>query len=175
VLAFPIAFREAQTREQALLWAMTYILMVCVLPAVYIGLMVWRGYIGDIHMKERKERIRPFIVSVIGTGMAWGMLRLMGAPPLLPIFALVSLALLLSMLLITMVWQISMHSMSITCAVVATGALYGLIPALLLSPLIPVVGAARIKLRRHTLAEVIAGGILGGVMTLALLFVLIPA
>jgi hypothetical protein len=126
-------------------------------------------------MKERKERIRPFIVSVIGTGMAWGMLRLMGAPPLLPIFALVSLALLLSMLLITMVWQISMHSMSITCAVVATGALYGLIPALLLSPLIPVVGAARIKLRRHTLAEVIAGGILGGVMTLALLFVLIPA
>jgi hypothetical protein len=174
VLAIPIAFREARSSEQALLWALTYIVMVCILPAVYIGWMVWRGHISDIHMPVRRERIRPFIVSLVGTGLAWGILRLMGAPPLLPIFALVSLALLLSMLLVTLVWQISMHSMSITCAVVATGALYGVVPALLLSPLIPVVGAARIKLRRHTLAEVIAGGMLGGCMTLLLLVVLIP-
>ena len=98
----------------------------------------------------------------------------MGAPRLLPVFALVSLVLLLTMTLVTLVWQISMHSMSIACAVVATGALYGLGPALLISPLIPVVGVARIKLRRHTLAEVIAGGLLGGCLTLIMLIVLHP-
>ena len=174
VLAFPIAFREAKSREQAILWALTYTVMVCILPALYIGLMVWRGHITDLHMQVRKERIRPFIVSLIGTALAWGMLHLMGAPPLLPFFALVSLVLLVSMLLVTLVWQISMHAMSITCAVVAAGALYGLGPALLLSPLIPVVGVARIKLRRHTLAEVIAGGILGGGVTLLLLVLLNP-
>jgi membrane-associated phospholipid phosphatase len=70
------------------------------------------------------------------------------------------------MLVITLWWQISMHSMSITGAVVVTGALYGLVPALLLSPLIPVVGAARIKLRRHTLAQVVGGVALGGGITL---------
>jgi hypothetical protein len=174
VLAFPIAFREADSREQALLWALTYCLMVCVLPAAYIGLMVWRGHITDIHMEVRHQRIRPFLVSLIGTGLAWGLLRLMGAPPLLPLFAVVSFVLLGTMLLVTTVWQISMHSMSITCAVVATGALYGLGPALLVSPLIPVVGAARLKLRRHTLAEVIAGGLVGGGVTVLLLFFLNP-
>ncbi len=174
VLAFPIAFREADSRDQALLWAFTYTIMVCILPAIYIGWMVWRGHISDIHLRERKERIRPFIVSLIGTGLAWAMLNLMGAPPLLPVFALVSLVLLLTMTLVTLVWQISMHSMSIACAVVATGALYGLGPALLISPLIPVVGVARIKLRRHTLAEVIAGGLLGGCLTLIMLVVLHP-
>jgi hypothetical protein len=173
-LAFPIAFREADTREQALLWALTYTVMVCLLPAVYIGLMVWRGRITDLHMEVRRERIRPFIVSLIGTTLAWWMLRLMGAPPLLPNFALVSLVLLGAMFLVTLVWQISMHSMSITCAVVATGALYGPGAALLLSPLIPVVGAARLKLRRHTLAEVVAGVALGGCLTLLLLFIIYP-
>jgi hypothetical protein len=73
VLAFPIAFREADSRDQALLWAFTYTIMVCILPAIYIGWMVWRGHISDIHLKERKERIRPFIVSLIGTGLAWAM------------------------------------------------------------------------------------------------------
>ncbi|MFN8452188.1 MAG: hypothetical protein U0521_27230 [Anaerolineae bacterium] len=173
-LAFPIAFRAADTREQALAWALTYTIMVCLLPAVYIGYMVWRGHITDVHMEVRKERIRPFIVSLVGTTIAWWMLRLMGAPPLLPNFALVSLILLGAMLLVTLVWQISMHSMSITCAVVATGALYGLGPALLLSPLIPVVGAARLKLRRHTLAEVVAGVVLGGCLTVLLLLILPP-
>lgn len=173
-LAFPIAFREADSAAQALLWALTYCLMVCVLPAAYIGLMVWRGHITDLHMEVRQERIRPFLVSLIGTGLAWGLLRLMGAPPLLPLFAIVSFVLLGTMLLITTVWQISMHAMSITVAVVATGALYGLGPALLVSPLIPVVGIARLKLRRHTLAEVVAGGLLGASVTALLLLLLNP-
>lgn len=173
-LAFPIAFHEAPTIEQALIWAFTYTLLVCLLPAVYIGFMVWRGQITDLHMEIRKERIRPFLVSLIGTVVAWGALHLMGAPQLLSTFALVSMILLGSTLLVTLVWQISMHSMSITCAVVATGALYGLGPALLISPLIPVVGAARLKLRRHTLAEVVAGIALGGCLTLLSLLVLQP-
>jgi hypothetical protein len=173
-LAFPIAFHEAPTTEQALTWALTYTVMVCLLPAIYIGFMVWRGQITDLHMEVRRERIRPFLVSLIGTVVAWWMLRLMGAPPLLSTFAVVSMVLLGSTLLVTLVWQISMHSMSITCAVVATGALYGLGPALLLSPLIPVVGAARLKLHRHTLAEVVAGVALGGCLTLLSLLVLQP-
>ncbi len=174
VLAFPIAFRGAETWAQALLWALTYVVMVCGIPALYIGYMVWRGKISDVHMEVRSERIRPFLVSLVGTALAWGILRLMGAPPLLPSFALVSFALLGAMLLVTLVWQISMHSMSITCAVVAAGALYGVGTALLLSPLIALVSLARLKLRRHTPAELIAGCILGGGVTLVMLLILNP-
>ena len=164
-LAFPIAFRAAETTQQAILWAVTYGLFVCLMPAVYIGWMVWRGKITDIHMQVREQRIRPFIVSIVGTAFAWQVLQLMGAPSLLPLFALFSLIQIAVMLAVTLKWQISMHSMSITCAVVTTGALYGLGPALLVSPLIPVVGAARIKLQRHTLSQVVAGGLVGAILT----------
>jgi hypothetical protein len=169
ILAFPIAFREAKTNEQAILWALTYCVFVCVLPAIYIGWMVARGKITDIHIQVREQRIRPFLISIFGTAVAWQMFRLMDAPSLLPLFALLSLIQIAIMLIVTLVWQISVHAMSITCAVVATGALYGIVPALILSPLIPVVGAARIKLRRHTLGQVIAGGMVGGALTLVML------
>lgn len=173
-LAFPIAFHHAESREQALLWALTYVIMVCGIPALYIALMVRLGKITDLHMQVRQQRIAPFLVSIVSTALAWGILRLMGAPSLLPLFALVSLVLLCAMLLVTLVWQISMHSMSITCAVVTTGALYGLGAALLVSPLIALVAMARLSLRRHTPAELIAGGLLGGGITMLFLLVLNP-
>lgn len=165
LMAFPIAFRTAESQERALIWALTYSVLVCILPALYIGYMVWRGHITDIHVQVREQRVRPFIVSVVCAGIAWTMLRVMDAPSLLPLFAIFSLIQLGIMLLITLLWQISMHSMSITGAVVLAGALYGPGTALLLSPLIPVVGAARIRLRRHTPAQVVAGGLLGAVLT----------
>lgn len=165
-LAFPIAFRAAESPDQALVWGGIYAALVCVLPAVYVIWMVWRGQITDIHMPYRHERIRPFIVSVIGALLAWGALRLMSAPPLLPTFTLFSLFAIGAMLGITLVWQISMHTMSVSCAVVASGVLFGLGTGLLLSPLIPVVGAARLKLNRHTPAQVIGGFALGAGLTL---------
>lgn len=165
LMAFPIAFHSAESQERAMVWALTYSVLVCLLPALYIGYMVWRGHITDIHVRVREQRIRPFVVSVICTVVAWMLLRWMEAPSLLPLFTLFSMIQLGVMLLITLTWQISLHSMSITGAVVVAGALYGPGTALLLSPLIPVVGAARIKLRRHTLAQVVAGGILGALLT----------
>ena len=159
--AFPIALRDAETQEQAILWAAVYIVLVCLLPIIYIAVMVKRGDITDIHMRVRKQRIRPFLVSIACTGFAWFVLRLMGAPAVVPLFALFSFVLLTVMTLISLVWQISIHAISITGVTVATAALYGLIPALLTIPLIILVGAARLKLKRHTPAQVVAGMFVG--------------
>ncbi len=168
-LAFPIAFREASTQEQGLIWALTYVILVCVMPAFYIGLMVWRGHITDLHMRVREQRIRPYIVSIICTVIAWVALNVMQAPPLLPTFAFITVIQIVAMLIVTLVWQISMHTMSVTSAIVTTGALFGFGLAMLASPLIPLVGAARYSLGRHTLSQLIAGSLLGGLMTLALI------
>jgi membrane-associated phospholipid phosphatase len=164
-LAFPIAVRAAKTPEDGIVWGAIYAALVCLLPAIYIGVMVWRGHITDIHMPLRHERIRPFIVTVLCAALAWGVLRLLNAPPLLPTFTLFSLVAIGAMLVITLFWQISMHVMSVACAVVAALVLFGLGAGLLLSPLIPVVGAARLKLNRHTPAQVIAGAALGVALT----------
>ncbi|MDZ4763565.1 MAG: hypothetical protein SGI73_03365 [Chloroflexota bacterium] len=166
-LAFPIAFRAAKSPGDGLVWGAIYAAFVCLLPAIYIGVMVWRGHITDIHMPLRHERIRPFIVTVLCAAMAWGVLRVLDAPPLLPTFTLFSMVAIGAMLVITLFWQISMHVMSVACAVVAMLVLFGVGAGLLLSPLIPVVGAARLKLHRHTLAQVVAGAALGVGLTVA--------
>lgn len=168
VMMFPIAFREADSREIAILWALTYGVLVCLLPVLYIAWMVRRGSISDIHMRLREERLRPFLVSMFCTGLAWGALRLMGAPSVVPLVAIVTLAQLAAMAAITLVWQISIHAMSITSAVVATGLLFGVGPALVVFPLVPLVGAARLKLNRHTPAQVVAGTLVGALVTVAL-------
>jgi membrane-associated phospholipid phosphatase len=168
VMMFPIAFREADSREIAILWALTYGVLVCLLPVLYIAWMVRRGSISDIHMRLREERLRPFLVSIFCTGLAWGALRLMGAPSVVPLVAIVTLAQLAAMAAITLVWQISIHAMSITSAVVATGLLFGVGPALVVFPLVPLVGAARLKLNRHTPAQVVAGTLVGALVTVAL-------
>ncbi|MBZ0303595.1 MAG: hypothetical protein K8J31_27900 [Anaerolineae bacterium] len=170
-MAFPIAFRDARSQQQALTWALMYGTLVCLMPMLYVGWMVRRGTITDLHMQVREQRIRPFLVSMGCTTIAWWVLRFLGAPPVVPLFALFSLIQLMVMAAITLVWQISVHAMSITGAMVAAFAFFGPLWAILIIPLIVLVGAARLKLQRHTLAQVIAGAALG-LMIPVLLFTL---
>ncbi len=168
-LAFPIAFRQAESTTRGVVWALVYILLVCILPALYIVWQVWRGNITDIHVRLRAQRIRPFLISLVCTLMAFIVLNALGAPRLVSIFAFFSLIQISVMLLITFQWQISMHAMAITSAIVTMALLFGGTVALLFAPLIPVVGAARYTLRRHTIRQIIAGGIVGGVVTTLLI------
>ena len=172
VLAFPIAFREAKSQEQAILWALVYGVLVSLLPLLYVVWMVRRGAIGDIHMNKRSERFRPFLVSILCTTIAWWTLRFMGAPPVLPLLALFSLVQIAVMALITLVWQISMHAMSIAGAAIATALLFGIGYALLTIPLILLVSAARLKLKRHTPAQVFAGILVGALVPVVVLVLL---
>lgn len=168
---FPIAFRDAVSRQQAMLWALTYIVLVCLLPVVYIIMMVKRGLITDIHMKVRQQRMRPFMVSIVCTAFAWLVLRLMGAPTVVPLFALFSLVQLVVLALITLAWQISIHAVSIAGVMVAALVLFGLLPGLLTLPLVVLVGAARLKLKRHTIAQVVVGTLVGIVVPMLLFMV----
>ncbi|MFW5748091.1 MAG: hypothetical protein ACOCYT_00610 [Chloroflexota bacterium] len=172
-LAFPIALKDAPSQWHALGWAAVYVTLVCVLPILYIAWMVKRGQITDIHMRVRTQRIRPFMISIVSTAIAWLTLRLMGAPSVMPLFALFSLVQLAIMLVITLIWQISVHAISMSGATVALGVLFGLIPALIFAPLVILVGAARIKLNRHTPAQVIAGTAVGMVIPLLMFIVLV--
>jgi membrane-associated phospholipid phosphatase len=174
VLGTSIAIKFASNPIEALLWSTIYAITLGILPVVYIALQVKRGKITDIHMKEREQRIRPFIFSIISGAVGWLILSAMDTPDLVAAFELFSMVQLLMLGVITMLWQISIHSMTICGAVVAAGAIFGnWWITLLLSPLVVLVGAARLRLSRHTPAQVIAGGALGALMSL-LVFVLLP-
>jgi hypothetical protein len=58
--------------------------------------------------------------------------------------------------------------------VITAGVLYGLPIFLLLTPLILLVGTARVRLRRHSVPQVVSGILLGGGITVVMAIVLTP-
>src|SRR4051794_26725221 len=85
VMVLPVAIAYSATVSQALGWAFLYSLLICLLPLAFISLMVWWGKIGDIHMKERRDRFYPFLVSIVCTLFACILLYAMDAPRVLPL------------------------------------------------------------------------------------------
>jgi membrane-associated phospholipid phosphatase len=169
VLMIPVALRYADTRTNAIFWAILYALFICILPVLFIFYMVKAGKIGDIHMKERQERFKPLLVAITSTAIVWWLLRWLDAPPAFPLLALMTLVQMTFIALITLAWQISMHMMSIAGAAVAIGIVFSVQVGLTLIPLVVLVGAARLRLKRHTPAQVIAGTILGSLVPVLLL------
>ncbi len=169
LMALPIAGRNARSPQDTLNWAGIYIFIVAMVPTFYIALQVRRGNITDLHMPNREERIRPFVVSTISTALATVLLYQINASAIMRLFAMSSLIQLVIMALITTMWQISIHTMSITGAVITAGTLFGIPIAIVLAPLIVIVALARLKLRRHTRAQVIAGFVVGAISVSTLL------
>lgn len=164
VIAFPLAFAEAEGNTGAIAAATLYGFLVCWVPVMFIAWMVKRGHITDIHMKLRRQRILPFSVSITCSAGALGLLWLMKAGAVLLLFGVATLLGLIVMALVTIFWQISIHAMSITSAVMVAGMVFGTETALWLMPLIPLVAAARLKLNRHTPAQLVAGGLVGALV-----------
>ena len=174
ILVVPVAFQYAETPVNAIFWAVLYAIFISLLPITYVAYNVWRGNISDIHMKNRSERLRPLLVSILCTAIVWWLLKILGAPRAFPLLALMSLVQITVIALITLGWQISMHMMSIAGAVVAIGIIFSIGAALVMLPLVPLVAAARLNLKRHTPAQVIAGTVIGALLP-AMFLGLIPA
>jgi membrane-associated phospholipid phosphatase len=167
VMGVAVALTSAPDGETAFVWGVVYIGLVCLLPALFVVFMVMTGRITDVHVRLRRQRLLPFSVSILCTAAAWLILREMNAG-LMTGIAAITLVEIVVLLLVTLVWQISVHAMTITTAVVVVGLVFGVVQAIVLVPLIPIVSAARVLLRRHTPAQVIAGGAVGAAITYGL-------
>jgi membrane-associated phospholipid phosphatase len=172
IMVIPVALQYSSTARQALGWAALYGVFVSLLPILFIAVMVKKGKIGDIHMKERRERYLPLLVSITCTLFVCVLLRWLNAPPVLSLLAIISVVNISVIAIVTLMWQISMHAMSIASAVVASAVLFGVGLALVLVPLVPLVGAARLRLKRHTPAQIIAGTLVGALAPVVVLMLL---
>jgi len=117
--------------------------------------------ISDLHMSNRRERRLPYITGVVTAAITLLLIEIFNGPELLRGLALFSLLELILLGLITNFWLISIHAASITAAAVITTLVFGPITGSLLIPLMLIVGLVRLYLRRHTLAQVVAGTLLG--------------
>lgn len=160
---------QASADQSAWLWAAFYILCVILLPAGYVIWLVQQEKVTDFDLLLREQRLHPLLVAVISAFLAWLVLWFGSAPRLLLLLtgsAWIHLALLL---VITLRWKISAHCATAAAFVTFILALFGTIATPLIVVL-PLIAWSRLRLRRHDLAQTIAGTFLGSAILGATLY-----
>jgi membrane-associated phospholipid phosphatase len=148
--------------------AVAYMLIAILGPLLCLFGLLHRGRISDLDVTQRGERPVPFIVALGGGMTAWLCLYAVGAPTLLIRFAAAHLSVMALMFVITLFWKISVHSAGMAGVATLAASWLGGLQVLALTFVI-LVGWSRIRLGRHTVGQVVAGGILGSIIFILLL------
>jgi membrane-associated phospholipid phosphatase len=163
-----VAFYRASSAASALAYAALTLFFLSAGPFAYILLGVRLGKLSDIDVSKRSERLGPFIFGLISICLGWFALMLTHGPaPLVAVLVITAISGLI-MMLITLWWKISLHASSLAGAVTILTVLYGAV-ALPAFTLLVLVSWSRVVLRRHTLAQVVAGSLAGIVLTAIIL------
>src|SRR5215218_1860077 len=146
---------------RGLLWAVLCIFLTSGLSLLYLVYLTRSGKVSDPRAIPRIERIGPLRVVAALHAMAFVIVSLLGGPADLRA-ALLSYALAtLGFVLITPVSNLSLHAAGAAGAAVCLAYVFGGW-GLLAFVLLPTVFWARLALRRHTLAELALGALVGG-------------
>lgn len=162
VMAVPILVTAVWVSNVPGTWrfGLLYVLIAMLLPLAHLLWSVLTGRVSDIHLENRRDRTESFLVSIACSTIALLLLVQLGAPPMFLVFVRAVLLQAIILFAITMFWQVSVHTAAAastgTVLVLAIGPTMGAVLAL-----VPVVGWARMHLRRHTLAQVIVGALIG--------------
>lgn len=138
------------------------------LPMILVGVLKALGIVRDIGLNSRRERLAPYIITILGLGCTVVFLRLQGAPEWMWGTFLGAAVATAICCIVNFWWKISAHATGaagVIAALVAMG-VWGQAPhvawwlfgACLLTGLM---GSARVFLRRHTDLQVLAGYVVG--------------
>jgi len=140
----------------ALSWALLCLLFGMILPFLYIFFLYRKNKIYDIHIPEKSNRMKPLLFTLLSYISGLIVLYMLKAPIFLKVIFILTIISTSILTAITYYWKISLHTSWITFIVITFNVLIG--PwMLLLLPLIPIIGWARVKARRHTTPQVLLG------------------
>ena len=163
VVAFPINVLAAWLAGGGVAWwlAGLHFVLGALMPLLDIVWSLYTGRIADIHLPNRKDRIRPFVISVIGAAVTLLVFWRVEAPAILIAVAAGGLLQNVGLMAVTTVWQISVHGAAAAALATLVGLGLGTAPGVLAVVMLGLVGWARIRLDRHTPAQVVAGAFVG--------------
>jgi membrane-associated phospholipid phosphatase len=150
-------------------WAALYGLLISLAPILFVLWMLRTGRISELHMSDTGERHLPYLVAAGCAALVWLLLSLLNGPEDLRCLAAFNLIELVALGLINVVWLISIHATGMIATTILAGLIFGAPAGWALTPLLILVCWARLYLRRHTPAQVLAGLALGAVVILPLL------
>jgi membrane-associated phospholipid phosphatase len=165
-----VAFYNTKNVASALFYTCVTLFFLSFGPMLYIIIGVRLGKFSDVDVSRRKERTGPFLFSLASVVAGLITLVLINAPKNLQTLLILTAVSCIVMLFITLWWKISIHASSMAGTVTFLTALYGVIvlPAFLL---VILVSWSRVVLRRHTVAQVVAGTLVSITLTSAILFI----
>ena len=117
---------------------------------------------ADRHIGQRQRRMLliPVIMASVATGI--GLMLWLGAPKAMVALVVAMLATLAVLLPVTAFWKISVHTAVAGGALAMLALSWG--PLVWIAyPIVAVIAWSRISLRDHTLAQTIAGAVVGTV------------
>ncbi len=141
-------------------------------PILIIFSLYKLGKVKDMDVSEKEKRNTPFLAVVLSYIIGTVVLVGIGTPPIVSalMFCYATNTIIAS--IINLRWKISVHAIGVagpfTCLTYYLGLVYSLFFVLIIP-----VGWARLKLKAHTVEQVIAGFILFVPITLIQLFLLI--
>ncbi|ACL41768.1 PAP2 superfamily domain-containing protein [Pseudarthrobacter chlorophenolicus A6] len=138
-------------------------LFVCVLPLLLLLALVRLGKVTDHHVSDRRQRLPVLLMALASILAGLLVLAAAGAPASVIAMVLAVVGGVVVLAAVSPFWKISGHAAAISCSAVVAVLMLGAAWAPLLL-LIPTVGWSRVVLRAHTLAQVVAGSLFGGVV-----------
>jgi len=141
-------------------WGLLAGLFTAVLPAAFIGFGVRHGMWGDRNVGARRPRliVLAFITASVAAGLF--LLVVLGAPPMMTGYLAFMLGSVAVLALVTVVWKISIHCAVASGSVAILAFTYGPL-VLRLYVLVALLGWSRVTLKDHSVAQVVAGSVLG--------------
>jgi len=139
-----------------------------VIPAILIVMLHRIGVVSDLSLKIRRERFYPYIITLLSYSAMIIIYYRMQMPKWFLMIMAASVVIMIIAIIITLTWKISAHmfgiggliggAMAVSYYVERTNPYYMFMGLFLIAGL---VGTSRLILRRHTLYQVIAGFLLG--------------
>jgi len=162
-----IIVSHAYSKSTGQFWVLSAVgaFFFCVAPLVCVLCLYVAGAISDFDITDRAERLRVFMAFVVIYLLAAIVLTLMRAP--LPLIAITwgYWATALATMAITRWWKVSTHAFGIAGPFAVMFVLFKWQPLPYVA-LVPLVCWARVYLRAHTIAQVVAGAALAAASTI---------
>jgi membrane-associated phospholipid phosphatase len=154
-----VAFETTATTADAFKWS-AIALALSVLPVFIVTIcMVRLKMLDGLFTNPRRQRNLLYLLASVLAALGCGLLWYLDAPRLISVTFTAGLAAIVIFMIINYFWKISLHTAFISASVAVVIIVYGAAAAWA-SVLVPPVAWARIKLKQHTLAQVITGGFL---------------
>ena len=148
-----------ESAKEVAIWTSLCVLFGSIMPFVFVVFLYKKKIITDLHVPRREDRLKPLLVSNISYLLGYFVFFVFKAPIYLKALFFTSFLTTVLLTIITLVWKISFHTSWITFTAISYYVFFGTW-MLFIFLFVPLVAWARVKIKRHTTGQVIAGSLI---------------